>query len=105
MKSVLVAIIISTFSFSAFAKEANCQAKVEKSILKLINKRMSGDSDGTRSITAVKAIQIGDFLETFAVAASDEVDPTEWVLVVESEKCKIKFLDLVNDGRVSEIFN
>lgn len=78
---------------------------METHILARINKEMPGDSAETRTIEGVKAIQKGDFLETFAVAASDEVEPSEWVVVVETKKCKIKFIDLVNDGSYTEIFD
>ncbi|MFZ4715272.1 MAG: hypothetical protein ACOYL6_16235 [Bacteriovoracaceae bacterium] len=110
MKHLLVSVVLlSIFSLSAHASspKAICQEKIEKSILAKINKTkgFNGDSKDTRSICGIKPLLIGAFAETYAVCASDEVEPSEWVVTVGTKKCNIQSLNLINDGSISSLWD
>lgn len=105
MKSVLI-VLLGLVSASAFANETpKCTSKITKPALQRINRIYSGDSAETRTIEGVKAIHVGDFIETYAIAASDEVEPSEWIAIVKKSDCKIKFIDVAKDGSWSELFD
>ena len=104
MKTLLA--LILTTSFSTYA--AKCEKMVEKEALKRINLEWDGDSVETRSISGVKLIHEGPFLETYAIAVSDEVEPSEWIMLVDTnvnkKKCAVKAIAVANDGSVSDIW-
>ena len=85
---------------------AKCEKKTKEAVLAKINKMPDyRDSAETRSIAGIKPLHAGGWLENFVVLVSDEVEPSEWLVVVETKNCKIKFLDITNDGLVSEIWD
>ncbi len=104
MKSVLL-VFLGLVSASAFADETpKCLDRVANPALAEINK-IWRDSAYSRSIVGVKAIHVGDFIETYSVAVSDEVEPSEWIAIVNTKNCKIKFIDQATDGYYTSIWN
>lgn len=106
MKNKLI-LVLSLISAAAFAEETpKCLSQVGKPALARIN-RMDGwrGAADTRAIYGIKPLFIGAFNETYLIAVSDEVEPSEWIAVVNSGTCKIQFLDVANDGTVSAEFD
>ena len=101
MKRSLVSLLVLG-SLSAFAENApKCNTFVEDIALKAINKRpgFNGDSKETRTTGPYKALNISSRLETYIVAASDEIEPSDWIVAVDPIKsCKLRFIGLANDG-------
>lgn len=103
---MLLSILVTIAATSSFAA-GKCESKIADLALAKINKTrgFNGDSKETRSIVGVKALHTGGALENYVVLASDEVEPSEWLMVVDSTTCKIKFMDITNDGSVSELWD
>ncbi len=98
MKSI-IAIVLVLMSATSFA--AKCDKTIKANALKAINKYpgFNGDSKETRSVYRYKTLNASNFLETYIVGASDEVEPSDFILVVDPNKnCAIKFIGVANDG-------
>jgi len=107
MKTLVVLAML--LSLNTYAENiAKCEQIVEPTALKLINKRsgFNGSSAETRAISGVKLIHQGPFLETYAVAVSDEVEPSEWIIgfAPKKGKCVVKFLEVADDAGTSDIW-
>lgn len=105
MKSLVLALITVLAAPSFAADKPKCEKKIAGPALKRINKIFTGDSAETRTIEGVKPLHVGGFLENYVVLASDEVEPSEWFVIVETKTCRIKFIDVTNDGSVSDIWD
>lgn len=106
MKKLFLALAVLTMSFSLSAQETpKCEKNISEPVLKRINKIWPGLSVETRTIAGIKPLHIGTFLETYTVLASDEVEPSEWIVVVNAKTCKLKYVGVTNDGSVSELWD
>ncbi len=105
MKLVL-SLLLTLATTTTFAA-GKCQSKIADLALAKINKTQgfSGSSSETRTIEGVKALHTEGMLENYVVLASDEIEPSEWFVIVNAKNCKLKFIDITNDGSPSEIWD
>jgi hypothetical protein len=91
MKSIIL--VISTFmTLNAFAgKTPTC---ANQAVYAAVEKNYKTFEAGTNSC-GIKALHIGETLETYLVCTSDETDPMEYVVTVQPTK--------YNDGKPNEL--
>lgn len=107
MKNLMLVVFLLTGVTHSWAAPpvAKCEKKTKEAVLTKINKMPDyRDSAETRSIQGIKTLHAGGWLENFVVLVSDEVEPSEWLVIVETKNCKVKFLDITNDGLVSDVW-
>ena len=99
LAALLVLITSSSgFSTDTFADEpSKCESAAKKMALETANRKLSGDSAETRAVTGSKTLKSLDHLEVILVGISDEVDPSDWIVIVD-KKCKKKFVGMGTDG-------
>lgn len=93
--------ILFLTSVATAAEKPKCQKQAESAVLEAAKKAFPGDDqlDETRSIFGSRLLHKGGILETYLVGYSDEVEPSDWIAVLDAKKgCKIKFVDETTDA-------
>jgi hypothetical protein len=93
------AIALSTLfiTLSAFAAP-KCETQAKKYGYQAANKTFGAESVESRSVCGAELLDGGDFLETYVVGISDEVEPSEFIVVVDKKTCKLKFAGVTRDA-------
>ncbi len=79
MKFVILSLVVSFASVSAFAGAAECSKVAEEVAAKADKAKFGAEASSCGS----KLLNKGSELETYLVCVSDETDPSEWIVVVE----------------------
>jgi hypothetical protein len=100
----LITLALTVFvSAQAFAAEVDCSRAAEKGALKAARIAWGMDNAETASVVGSKILFKGPFLQTFVVGLSDEVEPSDWIVVLDPQaRCKVKFAGAADEG--SSIF-
>ncbi len=86
--------IVLLVTQAAFANEPQC---VDQTVRQTVMHNFSKFGASTNSC-GIKALNIGDFLETYLVCSSDETEPTEYVVVVNADTCETAFIDAATEA-------
>ena len=94
MKNVILAFALLT-SVNAFAaKKPVSQACLNK-VVAAVNKHHTLAEGG---VYALRVLYTGDFAATMLVGHSDETDPTDYLVTVEINGCKVKSIVWTNEA-------
>lgn len=96
MKLALALVALFT-TLSAFAAP-KCETQAKKYGYQAANKAFGTGSEESRSVCGAELLDGGDFLETYVVGISDEVEPSEFIVVVDKKTCKLKFAGVTRDA-------
>jgi hypothetical protein len=80
----------------------SCEAAVKKTAAKAALTAYGEDSEETRSVIGTRPLLVGDFGQAHVVGISDEVEPSDWLVLVDSRKsCKITYVKVAQEGSTS----
>jgi|GEM_PF-5287233 len=77
------------------AQDKDCTSVAPQIALKAANKAYGANE--SRNIVASKALYEGPLLKTYVVALSDEVEPSDWIVVLDGN-CKLKLVGVAREG-------
>lgn len=99
MKLLLIGTIL-TFAFTLHAEEKKSLKCVNKAVIASVKHNFKSFGAGTGSC-GIKLLHAGDFKETYIACTSDETDPMEYIVVMNSHKgCKTEYVGSTNEGSV-----
>jgi hypothetical protein len=101
MKELFIGLSLFVSSLAFASQTPKCRMTIEQIALEAINLQpgFNGVSNETRTTGPHKILNISSLLETYIVAASDEVEPSDWIVVVNPNRsCELKYIGLANDA-------
>lgn len=94
MKTIALGLTLFAAQFS-FGETLKCADAAVKAAMESNYKSFhnSGGTCGAKLLTA------GDYTETYLVCVSDETDPSEYVVNMKRDGCKVQFADAQHDSQ------
>ncbi|MBY0518103.1 MAG: hypothetical protein K2P81_14435 [Bacteriovoracaceae bacterium] len=96
MKAI-IALVCLFVALSAFA-QGKCEKEAKKFGYQAANQTFGMESEESRSVCGATLLDNGDFIETYIVGISDEVEPSEFIVILDKKTCKKKFAAVSKDS-------